>query len=65
MVWPESVLPEASVIVPDTMIGISIPLSIATDSTAKSAAFAFNVSNIVSIKISSAPPSINARVASE
>ena len=46
-------------------MGISIPRSIATDSTAKSAAFAFRVSNIVSIKINSAPPSIRARVASE
>ena len=51
--------------VPETIMGISIPRSIATDSTAKSAAFAFRVSNIVSIKINSAPPSIRARVASE
>ena len=51
--------------VPETIIGIFISLSIATSSTAKSAAFAFKVSNTVSINIMSAPPSIKARVASE
>ena len=64
VVCPDNVRPEASVIVPEIIIGISIPLSIATLSTAKIAAFALRVSKIVSIKIRSAPPSIRALVAS-
>ena len=51
-------------IVPDIIIGISVFLSIATVSTAKIAAFAFKVSNTVSIKIRSTPPSNKAFVAS-
>ena len=59
-VCPDNVLPDASVIVPETMIGISIFRSILTSSIANKAAFAFNVSKIVSTKSKSQPPSINA-----
>ncbi len=63
-VWPDSVRPEASVIVPETAIGRSSPSSSSTLRTANSAAFAFSVSNTVSIRIRSTPPSTSARVAS-
>ena len=59
-VCPESVLPEASVMVPETIIGISILRSSFTSSIAKRAALAFKVSKIVSTNKISLPPSINA-----
>ena len=59
-VCPESVLPEASVMVPETIIGMSILRSSLTSSMAKSAAFAFSVSKMVSTKSKSTPPSIRA-----
>ncbi len=64
MVWPESVRPEASVMVPEIMIGSSMPVSSNTPWTAKIAALALRVSKMVSIRIRSAPPSISPRVAS-
>ena len=51
-------------IVPEIITGNAKPNSSNALSTAKIAALAFNVSNTVSIKIKSAPPSINAFVAS-
>ena len=56
-VWPESVRPERSVIVPEIMIGSRTRLAAKTSSQAKIAALAFSVSKIVSIRIRSAPPS--------
>ena len=64
VVWPDSVRPEASVMVPEIMIGSSTPSSSNTCCTAKIAALAFSVSKIVSIRIRSAPPAIRPRVAS-
>src|ERR1700685_1508098 len=65
VVCPDSVRPEASVIVPETMMGSSSPTSSNTWRTANSAALAFKVSNTVSIKIISTPPAISARVTSQ
>ena len=59
-VCPESVLPEASVIVPDTITGMSILRSSFTSSMAKRAALAFKVSKMVSTNNTSQPPSIKA-----
>ena len=47
-VWPDSVLPLASVMVPLTMTGISDLLVSFMTSQANNAAFAFRVSNMVS-----------------
>jgi hypothetical protein len=62
-VWPESVRPEASVIVPEIMTGSFTPVSSASSSMAKSAALAFSVSKIVSTIRRSTPPSTSARAA--
>jgi hypothetical protein len=62
--WPDSVRPEASVMVPETMTGQRRPYSSKTSSTAKIAALAFRVSKIVSMKSRSAPPSSRPRAAS-
>ena len=64
VVWPDKVRPEASVIVPDTMMGRSAPASSSTSRTANKAAFAFKVSKIVSIRMASTPPATSARAAS-
>ena len=64
VVWPDSVRPEASVIVPETMIGSSTSRSSSAVRTANSAAFAFRVSNTVSMRIRSTPPAMSARTAS-
>ena len=56
-VCPESVRPLASVIVPETKIGISTSRSSNNSRTAKSAALQFRVSNTVSIRYKSTPPS--------
>ena len=64
VVWPESVRPERSVIVPEIMTGRSIPFSAKTSLVAKIAALAFRVSKIVSIRMMSAPPSIRPRICS-
>ena len=58
-VWPESVLPLKSVIVPEIIRGNSIFFALKIFFTATIAAFAFSVSNMVSIRIMSEPPSIN------
>ena len=63
-VCPESVRPEASVIVPEIMIGRRSPDRSKYSSIAKSAALAFNVSKIVSTRRMSAPPSTSAATAS-
>jgi hypothetical protein len=56
-VWPESVLPDASVIVPDTMIEYQYCARLYFFYS-KSAALAFNVSKMVSTNNKSLPPSI-------
>ena len=63
-VWPERVRPEASTIVPLMISGTRSPSSSNSDSTAKIAAFAFNVSKIVSTSRRSAPPSTRPAAAS-
>jgi hypothetical protein len=63
VVWPDRVRPEASLIVPDTIRGRSAPISSSTPRTANSAALAFKVSNTVSIRMMSTPPSTRARAA--
>ena len=63
-VWPDNVLPERSVIVPEIIIGRSIFLSSKKVLIALIAAFALRVSKIVSTKIKSTPPSINPLTAS-
>ena len=60
-VWPESVRPDRSVIVPEIMTGSRLPVSAKSSSQAKIAALAFSVSKIVSIRMISAPPSISPR----
>ena len=63
-VWPDSVRPDASVIVPETMIGSRAPRRSNVCWIAKSAALAFSVSKTVSTSNRSAPPSINPSAAS-
>ena len=63
-VWPERIRPEASVMVPEIMIGTSMPVSSKSDSAAKIAALAFNVSITVSMRRRSTPPSRSARAES-
>ena len=65
VVWPDRVRPDASVMVPETMTGSSRPMSSNTSRTANNAALAFKVSNTVSIKMRSTPPSISPRTATE
>src|SRR6266540_3014007 len=64
VVWPESVRPDASVIVPDTMIGQRRCDRSKNASSAASAALAFSVSNTVSTRKRSTPPSASASIAS-
>ena len=56
IIWPVSVRPLASVMVPDIMMGRVTPSSSKHSSIAKIAAFAFSESVIVSISRRSAPP---------
>jgi len=56
--------PLASVIVPEIHKGRRTPVSSNAASMAKSAAFPFNVSKMVSTMRTSAPPSINPSAAS-
>ena len=63
-VWPESVRPERSVMVPEIITGRRMPRSSNRLSMAKIAALAFSVSKMVSIKRHSAPPSISPRACS-
>jgi hypothetical protein len=60
-VWPDSVRPEASVMVPEIITGQRRPSSSKNFSTAKMAALAFSVSKMVSISSRSAPPSVRPR----
>ena len=62
--WPDSVRPDASVIVPETTTGQRRPCSSKSVSTAKIAALALSVSKIVSMKMRSLPPSTSPRAAS-
>ena len=55
--WPDSVRPEASVMVPEIITGQRRPRSSNSVSSAKIAALAFSVSKIVSTSSTSAPPS--------
>lgn len=59
-VWPDRMRPDASVTVPEIMIGSRSPVSSNSWSSAKSAAFAFSVSKIVSTRNRSTPPSSSA-----
>ncbi len=63
-VCPDRVRPLASVMVPETISGSCVPVSPKTDSAANSAALQLSVSNTVSIRIRSAPPSISPRTCS-
>ena len=63
-VCPDKVLPEASVIVPEIMISSFLPIISSYFLIATIAAFAFRVSNIVSISNRSAPPSTKPRTCS-
>ena len=63
-VWPESVRPERSVMVPEIMTGTRSPRSSHDFVIAKIAALALSVSKMVSISSRSAPPSIRPRTCS-
>ena len=63
-VWPDSVRPERSVIVPEIITGRRTPLASKRSSQAKIAALAFSVSKIVSMRMMSAPPSISPSICS-
>ena len=62
MVCPESVRPEASVIVTEIITGMRTPVSSKTCSMAKSAALEFKVSKIVSTSSVSTPAAMSARM---
>ena len=62
-VCPESVRPERSVIVPDTINGVAAPVSAAWRRAGPGfAALALSVSNTVSISKTSTPPSTRAAI---
>ena len=63
-VWPDSVRPDRSVMVPEIITGSRRPISTKTSSMPASAALAFSVSKMVSTRMMSAPPSIRPRAAS-
>ena len=63
-VWPESVRPDASTIVPEMTSGRRSPISSNRAWTAKMAALALSVSKIVSMSRMSAPPSMSPAAAS-
>ena len=60
VVCPDRVLPDASVIVTEIITGNRYPNSSKTSSIAHSAALRFKVSNVVSGRSTSTPPSIKA-----
>ena len=62
VVWPESVRPLASVIVPEIMIGTRMLCLSKYRSIAHNAALQLSVSNTVSTNNRSAPPSSRPRV---
>ena len=61
-VWPDRLRPDRSVSVIDSMIGTSTPRAAPAWIAAITPAFAFSVSNTVSIRMKSAPPSSSASV---
>ena len=63
-VWPESVRPEASVMVPEMTSGMRSPAASYAASTPKMAALALSVSKIVSMTSRSAPPAMRPSAAS-
>ena len=63
-VWPDSVRPDASVIVPEIMTGNSVPQARNARLMPMIAAFALSVSKMVSTSRKSTPPSISAEAAS-
>jgi hypothetical protein len=63
-VWPESVRPERSTIVPEMHSGRRMPRSSKTSSMATIAALAFSVSKMVSSSRISLPPSTRPRTCS-
>ena len=63
-VWPERLRPDRSVSVIDSMIGISRPSAASALRTAMIPALAFSVSNTVSIRMKSDPPSTSASICS-
>jgi uncharacterized protein YciW len=63
-VWPESVRPEASVMVPEIIKGQRRPASSKNFSMANRAALALSVSNTVSTSRMSTPPAARPRAAS-
>ena len=63
-VWPVRVRPLRSVMVPEIMIGREMSCCAKNCFTAKIAALALRVSNTVSIRMMSDPPSINPRTES-
>ena len=58
-VWPESVRPEASVIVPEMISGTRSLRASKAASTPKMAALALSVSKMVSMTSRSAPPAMS------
>ncbi|PAV93430.1 hypothetical protein WR25_10368 [Diploscapter pachys] len=63
-VWPDRLRPERSVSVIDSISGRSRPSASAASSVAMIPALAFSVSNTVSIRMKSAPPSTSASICS-
>jgi hypothetical protein len=63
-VWPLRIRPERSVTVPETMRGTLLPDFWKSSEMAAIAAFAFNVSKMVSTISRSTPPSISAAACS-
>ena len=59
-VWPDRMRPDASVTVPEIMIGRRWPLASKYSSIANSAALALSVSKTVSTSSTSTPPSTSA-----
>ncbi|SHT37965.1 Uncharacterised protein [Mycobacteroides abscessus subsp. abscessus] len=62
--WPDNVRPDASVIVPEMMIGQRRPRCSNSVSMANTAALAFSESKMVSTRMMSAPPSTRPLAAS-
>jgi hypothetical protein len=63
-VWPDNVRPEASVMVMEAITGSFVPVSAKYFSMANSAALRFSVSNVVSGRRMSTPPSTSPRTCS-
>ena len=63
-VWPDNRRPERSVMVPEIITGTASPRASVTSAMAAIAALALSVSNTVSIRRISAPPSMRPRTCS-